>query len=98
MKLRFVTLGCAILLGCGSGTPVHAISDGGPEAVAVDAVLVRPMCLAATAVGSALFIVTLPFAAISKSTKKSADALVGRAARATFTRPMGEFSTMTREE
>jgi high-affinity K+ transport system ATPase subunit B len=72
-------------------TPTFAAAS---EDVAVDALLVRPVCMVATAVGSVLFCVTLPFAAVSKSVKTSAHALVVRPAKAAFRRPLGDFSTL----
>jgi hypothetical protein len=72
----------------------RAFDDGSYEAVAADVIVIRPLCFVATVVGSALFVVSAPVAAISGSTGKTADALVGRPGRATFTRPMGEFSTL----
>ena len=61
---------------------------------AADALVVRPVCLAATVVGSAVFVVALPWAAMSKSVKKTAHALVGKPANATFTRPMGDMEAL----
>jgi hypothetical protein len=43
-------------------------------------------------VGSAFFVVALPFALLSRSVGKTADTLVGTPARATFTRQMGDFN------
>jgi len=85
LKTMVITLACVLVL---SGTPVRAV-DGG--LVAADTLIVRPVCLAATVIGSALFIVSLPIAAISKSIKPAAHALVVAPARATFTRPLGDF-------
>jgi hypothetical protein len=62
--------------------------------VAADAIVVRPACLVATAVGSVVFVVALPWAALSKSVKKTADALVVKPANATFTRPMGDVDAL----
>jgi hypothetical protein len=61
---------------------------------ATDALVVRPACLVATVVGSAVFIVALPFAAASKSVKKTADMLVVKPANATFTRPLGDMDAL----
>ena len=47
-----------------------AIEDGSAEAIAADILVVRPLCFAMTIIGSALFVVALPVAAISKSTTK----------------------------
>jgi hypothetical protein len=65
-----------------------------PEAIVADVVLVRPLAFAATVIGSAFFVVALPIAAISRSVDQTAHALVVRPARATFTRPLGEFETL----
>ncbi len=78
-----------------AGTPAKAgFSDGSPEAVTVDVILVRPCCLVATILGSAVFVVSLPAAAISKSTDKAANALIKVPAKATFSRPVGDLSSM----
>jgi len=63
-------------------------------AVAADALIARPVCFAATVVGTSLFIVTLPFAVISGSVNKSANALIVAPARQTFVRKLGDFSEM----
>jgi hypothetical protein len=55
-----------------------------------DAVLGRPVGFAATVVGGALSVVSLPVAATSGSIKSTADSLVGKPARFTFTRPLGD--------
>jgi hypothetical protein len=62
--------------------------------VATDAVVIRPACLLATVLGSAIFVVSLPVAAISKSVKKTADTLVVKPANATFTRPLGDMDAL----
>jgi len=46
-------------------------------------------------VGSAVFVVALPAALFSKSVKKTADALVVKPAKATFTRPLGDMDALT---
>ena len=45
--------------------------------VAADALVVRPLSFAATVVGSAIFVVALPFAALAKDVKGTGQALVG---------------------
>jgi hypothetical protein len=94
MRKKAVCVVCACLLLMGSSVPCHAFSDGSPEAVAADGLVVRPVCLAATVIGSAVFLVCLPVAAITKSTTKTANALVGAPAKATFCRPLGDLSTL----
>jgi hypothetical protein len=78
-----------------SAPSTSAFDDGSFEAVAADALVVRPFSFVATVLGAALFVVALPVAAISKSTSETAEALVAKPARMTFTRPMGELSTLT---
>lgn len=91
MKARFTAVGCALAIGLWSATPSQALDNGSPEAVAADVLVARPACLAATVVGSAVFVLALPFAAMSKSVKKTGRTLVGLPARATFTRELGQF-------
>jgi hypothetical protein len=62
-----------------------------PGEVAADALVVRPLGLAATAVGAAIFVVALPFAAIAKDVKGTGATLVGAPARFTFQRRLGDF-------
>ena len=56
----------------------------------LDAFLLRPLGLAATALGTAAFIVTLPFSLPTRSADDAAKALVVKPARYTFARPLGE--------
>jgi len=58
----------------------------------VDILLVRPVSLAATVVGTAVFIVSLPFSIPSKSVGATAQTLVVEPFNYTFTRPIGGFS------
>jgi hypothetical protein len=50
--------------------------------------------LVATAVGSAVFVIALPWAAASKSIKQTAATLVAKPAAATFTRPLGDIDAL----
>ena len=61
-----------------------------PEYMVADALLLRPMGLAATAIGTAVFIISLPFGLITGSVDQAADALVVEPARYTFVRPLGQ--------
>ncbi|MDN5938342.1 MAG: hypothetical protein L0H83_06735 [Salinisphaera sp.] len=62
-------------------------------AMAVDAVLIRPLSLAATVIGAGLFVVSLPFSLLGQNTGDAADALVAEPAQYTFLRPLGDFQT-----
>ncbi len=55
----------------------------------VDGLVIRPLSLAATIVGSGLFVVTLPFSAIGGNVDEAGQALVADPARATFGNCLG---------
>jgi len=94
MKTRILTFVCAGALLWVQTPRVSAIDDGSTEAIAADVLLVRPLCFVTTIVGSAIFLVALPVAAVSRSTRQTAHALVVRPARATFTRPIGDMTDL----
>lgn len=61
--------------------------------MAFDLLLVRPLSLAATAVGTALFVVDLPLAVFQKDAPAAPfHQLVVNPARYTFTRPLGALN------
>ena len=95
MKTRVLTFCCAAMVLLAQVPRASAIDDGSTEAIAADVLVVRPACLVMTIIGSALFLVALPVAAISKSTHQTAHALVVAPAHATFTRPLGDMSDLT---
>ncbi len=64
---------------------------GSAAAMAFDLIFVRPLGLAATAVGEALFIVSLPFSAMGGNVDAAAQKLVVEPARYTFNRPLGQI-------
>lgn len=68
---------------------------GGPapsaEAMAADAIFVRPVSFAATVVGTGLFIVSLPFSILGGNVDDAGKNLVLKPAKTTFIRPLGEF-------
>ena len=92
MKTKLLTALCAFAL-LSSAIPASAGEEKTLNALA-DVALVRPGCMVATVGGTALFIVAFPFAAMSKSVKKTAHDLVAVPAKATFTRPVGDFTTI----
>jgi hypothetical protein len=92
MKTKLITVLCVLAIVFTTATPASA-EDNSVEVIS-DAIVVRPMCFVATVIGSAIFLVALPVAATSKSVKKTAHTLVVNPARATFTRPLGDFSTL----
>ena len=95
MKTRTRIIAWLLMMIIGSSTPSFAADTTSSfEAVAADVILARPLWLVATVIGTGLFVVSLPVAAMSKSVDKTARTLVEKPARATFTRPLGAFSTL----
>ncbi|HOB61958.1 MAG TPA: hypothetical protein PKI41_07520 [Candidatus Competibacteraceae bacterium] len=76
--------------------PLTMAEEGGPNApaspdlMAADMLLARPAGVVATVLGSAIFIVGLPFTLISGSTDQAAQQLMQKPANYTFSRPMGQ--------
>ena len=94
MKAKLATTVCVLAIGLGSVTSSSA-GQSGPMEMAADAIIVRPACIVATVVGSAVFVVSLPFAVPAKSVKKAASALVVKPANAAFTRPLGDMDALS---
>lgn len=63
---------------------------GGGEMI-FDLVVVRPVALVATAVGTVFYVVSLPFSALGGNAGVAGQKLVQEPASYTFTRPLGEF-------
>jgi hypothetical protein len=82
---------CLLILFLSMATPGFAEGENGPASMAIDVLIARPITFAATMVGSALFVVSLPIAATSRSIKASAETLIAAPARDTFTRPLGDL-------
>jgi hypothetical protein len=94
MKTRILTICCVLAIFLWEMPVAKALDDGSTEAVAADVLVVRPVCFLATVLGSVVFVVGLPVAAIAKSVQPAANALVLRPARATFTRPLGDMTAL----
>ncbi len=94
MKTTTITAALVALALLASSSPCLAQDQSDPLTVIADTVIVRPACFVATAVGSVAFVVALPFAAASKSVKKTAQTLVVKPAKATFTRPVGDVDSL----
>jgi hypothetical protein len=56
-----------------------------------DFLVVRPVGIVATAVGSVFYVVSLPFSLLGQNPGEAGVALVKEPAAYTFTRPLGEF-------
>jgi hypothetical protein len=92
MKKKLLITLCTFVLAM-SGIQNSRAQGNTAEAI-TDVVIVRPLCLVATVIGTAFFVVSLPVAIPSKSVKETAQTLVVRPAQATFTRPIGDFKDM----
>jgi hypothetical protein len=68
---------------------VWAYRDWDATPMEVEALVVRPFGIAATALGAAIFLVALPFAVLTGTTEQAANELVVAPYRFTFERPMG---------
>jgi hypothetical protein len=101
MKIKLLTVLCATLISLGSiynsragDNTTCASDDDKSMAVVADVAVARPGCFLATVIGATVFVIALPFAAMSKSVNKTAHTLVVCPAKATFTRPLGDFSSL----
>jgi hypothetical protein len=94
MKTKFLAV--LVIGACLMTFPARVVAapDDSGMAMIADAVIARPLCLAATAIGSVFFVLTLPVAAITKDVDRTSHALVVTPAKATFTRPLGDFESM----
>ncbi len=98
MKRTIISFSAAALLaGAAASIPVSAAeyveqADTRPSAPAMlaDLVVARPLGLVATVAGTAIFIVGLPFEALSGDISGPAQRLVVEPVKFTFTRPLGE--------
>jgi hypothetical protein len=61
------------------------------EKMAADLVFLRPAGIIATALGSAAFLVSIPFSALGGNTKEAFEKMVKKPAQYTFARPLGEY-------
>lgn len=73
----------------GSGDPVYSIQNPPAYAMIGDLVVARPLLVAATVVGSALFVISLPFTALGGGIGRTGKALVVDPAKAAFVRCLG---------
>jgi hypothetical protein len=93
MKRKLLAVFCVCLITLG-GVSTSRADDTKAVASIADVTLARPGCFVATIIGTAFFIVALPVAAVSGSVKETAHTLVVEPAKATFTRPIGDFSSL----
>lgn len=86
LAMLFITAGPAL-------SDQELDEDGDLEAgkMAADALVVRPLGFVAMVLGSAVFLVSLPFSIPGGNTKSAFTNLMGNPASYTFNRPLGDF-------
>jgi hypothetical protein len=95
---RLVTAAVVAALSCGpalvAAQDSQDVGDTKPSGAAMlfDLALGRPLGLGATVLGTAVFIVGLPFEALSGDVSAPARRLVVEPGAFTFVRPLGEFN------
>ena len=65
---------------------LHSAGDN----VVLDALVLRPIGLATTVAGSAVYVISLPFSLLGGNEEQARESLVVAPARYTFKRPLGE--------
>ena len=94
MRIRksAIVFSVALSLGCvATASPADTVTGDKGSDMVVDLVVLRPLGLVSTAVGSAVFVLALPFTLPSGTARESACELVKRPAAYTFTRPLGDL-------
>lgn len=72
----------------------HFAESGSAEAMVADVIVARPIGLVATVVGSAVYVVSLPFSLLGGNEKQAREKLVKEPTAFTFKRPLGEFPSL----
>jgi len=91
----------AATVAAASGPRSHPQGDDNTAvglAMAADLVIARPLGLVATVAGTALFLVALPFEAMSGNITTPAHRLIADPAAYTFARPLGQLEPEDRDE
>ena len=65
--------------------------SGSGEAMLADTLVARPIGLVTTVVGSAVYVISLPFSLLGGNEKQARQKLVIEPTEFTFKRPLGEF-------
>ena len=88
---RILSLLLSFVLLTVSAAPVSAVEEDAVLASG-DVLVARPLGIVSAIIGSAIFLVALPFAATSGTVKETADVLIGEPMRFSFKRPVGDLS------
>jgi hypothetical protein len=82
---------CMLALLLSTTTPAFATGGADPANVVVDVLVARPVSFIAMVGGATLFVISLPFAATSRSVRETTTTLVAAPAKDLFSRPMGDL-------
>lgn len=88
--LRWIGL-CVVVLALALPPALAQTASPSGADMVLDLVVTRPLGLIGVVVGSAAFVIALPFTIPSGSVERSAEELVKKPLRYTFTRPLGEL-------
>ena len=91
MRRRLI-VGVLLLMAMSAAQADDTVSGDRATDMVVDVVVMRPLGLVATVLGTALAVVALPFTIPSGSVGESAQAFIVKPAEYTFKRPLGDFS------
>ncbi len=94
-KLKHLFVVLVLLTFISTSVQATEVPSGGE--MMIDAILIRPLGMVSVVLGSALFVVALPFTLISGSVKQSGNRLVGYPLKFTFTRKLGSFPGYSEE-
>lgn len=72
-----------------SGNPEYQVDAPPAYSMVADAVIARPLLIAATVIGAGVFIVTLPFTLLGGGVDRAGQALVVEPGKAAFVRCLG---------
>ena len=98
MKSRAILLGAVLALLITPATQTQAgerLVDGSGEAYLVE-VVVRPVSLVGTILGTGFYIITWPFSIASGSCEAAKRELIDKPFDATFKRKLGDFSSLNK--
>ncbi len=86
----------ALLIAASAASAEGTVSGNRAADMAVDVLVMRPLGLVATVLGTALTVVALPFTIPSGSVGESAQTFIVEPAAYTFKRPLGDFGEESR--
>jgi hypothetical protein len=86
-------LGATSLVRAAEDSYTVRTEDVSAEAIIADGLLMRPGGIVATVLGTAVFVVTLPFSIPTRSVDKAAQKLIVDPVRFTFVRPLGQIDS-----